>query len=260
SFKVYAFFRGLARDLKPGAYELNPAMSGGEILRVLVHADRRAVTIRVPEGSSSYAIDTLLSDAGVLPRGSFAAQAAREKLEGKLFPDTYRLFTRSTPSEVADVFLENFDEKAMPALPRDPEAAHRALVLASLVEREVPDFEERRLVAGIFLKRLEQRVPLQVDASFCYIKEQRAFLAGARPGSCLPLTELDLKVDSPYNTYLYRGLPPGPIGSPGRGALEAVLSPRRSSYWYYLSDPASKKTIFAVTLDEHAKNKLRYLE
>ena len=79
-------------------------------------------------------------------------------------------------------------------------------------------------------------------------------------GACHPITASDLKIDSPYNTYLYAGLPPGPIGSPGREAIQAALTPLDSPYWFYLSDPLTKKTIFSVTLEEHAANRAKYLK
>jgi UPF0755 protein len=93
---------------------------------------------------------------------------------------------------------------------------------------------------------------LQVDATICYIKAQQG-------QGCLPIMKSDKTIDSPYNTYLYRGLPTGPIGSPGSSALSAAANPATSSYWYYISDPKTDETIFARTLDEHNQNIVKYL-
>jgi UPF0755 protein len=129
-------------------------------------------------------------------------------------------------------------------------------VLASLVEREVPLAEDQRRVAGILEKRLAVGMPLQVDATICHIKKIRA---GSSVG-CYPLSPLDFAVDSPYNTYLHMGLPPQPIGNPGIQAIMAVLDPLPSRYWYYLSDPATGKTVWSETLDEQEANRVKYLK
>ena len=121
--------------------------------------------------------------------------------------------------------------------------------MASLIEREVPDSDERRIVAGILWKRIENGIPLQVDATICYIKS----------GPCLPITEEDKDRDSLYNTYRYLGLPPAPISNPGADAIEASKNPEDSPYWYYISDPETNQTIFAQTLDEHNRNVVKYL-
>src|SRR3989344_6352885 len=127
---------------------------------------------------------------------------------------------------------------------------YKVLTIASMLEKEVPHFEDRKIVAGIFEKRLEAGWPLQVYAALCYKK----------PGKCHPLGALDLKRDSPYNTYLYKGLPPTPISNPGLEAIKAALAPQKSSNWFYLSDPETGNTVFAETLDEHNKNRPHYLK
>ena len=96
-------------------------------------------------------------------------------------------------------------------------------------------------------------MPLQVDATIVYIKCQGQFL------DCPPARDADYKADSPYNTYLYSGLPSGPISNPSAKTIEAAANPVKSDYWYYLSDPKTQKTIFSKTLDEHNKNRYKYL-
>ena len=133
------------------------------------------------------------------------------------------------------------------------ENSFEALVKA-VVEKEVPNMEDRRIVAGIIYRRLAIGMPLQIDATICYIKE-----VANKTSTCYPLSDFDFKVDSPYNTYLYRGVPAGAISNPGISAIEAVINPVKTSYLFYLSDPVTKKTIFSETLDRHAQNRVKYL-
>ena len=126
------------------------------------------------------------------------------------------------------------------------------LTLASLVQKEIKDPYEMRIAAGILKKRLEAGIPLQIDATLCYLKEIEG-------NGCLPITQADKTVDSPYNTYLYRGLPPGPISNPGLDAIRATLNPANSPYLYYVSDPKTGRTVFGKTLDEHNQNVIKYL-
>ena len=154
----------------------------------------------------------------------------------------------STTSTVITTLLNNFNVKALPQFsPKDD--IYKTLVLASILEREVIGLEDKKIVAGILLKRLGSGWPLQADATICYVK----------PGVCHPITTLDLKIDSPYNTYLYKGLPPTPIGNPGTESIEAALHPKTSPYWFYITDPKTRKTIFARTLDEHTANRVKFL-
>ncbi len=257
AFKVFSVVSGAAPRLKPGNYLLSPASSTVEIISELTAGAHREVEVRIPDGASVYLIDKILSDAGVLPAGEFWGYvfSLPEKAEGKLFPDTYRFFLESSPEEVFRKMNENFREKALPVLENGPEKMEENLILASLLEKEVPDGDERRVVAGILRKRLTAGIPLQVDATVCYVKQRlnQSYVP------CYPLTDSDLKIDSAYNTYLAKGLPPGPIGSPGLEAIRAAMEPVESPYWFYLSDPATGKTIFAKTLEEHAANRARYL-
>jgi len=212
------------------------------------------VTVTIPEGITSLEIDEILADAGVTETGQLAAISARDSLEGYLFPDTYR-FHRDTPAaEAVSRLTANFELKAVPIIGSDTEASRRAVIVASILEREVRDPADQRIVAGIIGKRMEAGIPLQVDATLCYVKRLES---GSE--SCYPITRVDLTNPSPYNTYLYRGLPPGPIGNPGASALSASIDPQPSPYWFYLSDPATSRTIFSSTNDEHEANKDRYL-
>ena len=256
AFEALAIFTGAARKLQPGVYRLNSAMTAPEILRELTSGSHREATVTIPEGSSMYDIEKVLSDSDVVVPGNFVQVAQKEDLEGKLFPDTYRFFTDSSAEEVLAKLAENFRVKAETLLVLKPEDKKINLILASLIQNEVPNTEDQKIVAGILKKRLVAGMPLQVDATICYIKEVRSYPHGQ---NCYPLTPLDFKIDSPYNTYLNRGWPAGPIGNPGLDAIKAAINPRSSPYWFYLSDPRTKKTIFARTFDEHNLNRAKYL-
>lgn len=247
-FYLYAFSSGSAQKLKPGHYLLDSAMGNKEIIAKFVRGSEDGEFV-ITEGSTLADIDTLLSAGGVFGEGEFVAYAQKIgfPLEGYMFPDTYRFFIPSDPEEVAAKMRHAFNANALSLLPEDK--AYETLVLASILEREVPDFTDRKIVAGILLKRLEAGWPLQVDATLCYVK--------SRP--CYPLVTADFENDSPYNTYKYKGFPPTPIGNPGIEAIKAATSPLDSPYWFYLSDPKTRQTIFSKTLDEHNQNRVRYL-
>jgi len=255
AFEFLAIFTGNAGKLKPGIYELNGGMSVAEVLGELVSGVHKEVTVMIPEGASVYDVDRILSGAGVISSGGLVAVNSKNRIEGKLFPDTYIFFTGSDVEDVVGKLLANFKVKVASLL-GDNADAETSLIPASLVEKEVPEYKDRQIVAGIIMKRLKTNIPLQIDATICYAKAASAY---PDVSPCYPLSPLDFKIDSPYNTYLHSGLPPGPIGNPGLPAINAVLSPKSSPYWYYLSDPETHKTIFSRTLDEQEQNRVKYL-
>jgi UPF0755 protein len=254
AFEIYAVLAGTARGLKPGRYNVSPAQSGAEISNILAAGPETETTVTIPEGFTSMDIDWVLSEAGVVKQGEFLKLVLERGLEGRLFPDTYRFYYNSDPEVVLKKFSAEFDRRAAPLLAGDPANIERNLILASILEKEVPDLEDRKIVAGLLIKRVKIGMPLQVDASICYAKE---LLNPEEP--CEPLTKLDKKIASPYNTYLHSGWPPGAITNPGILAIEAALHPKDSPYWYYLSEPKEGKTIFAKSIDEQVMNQLKYL-
>ncbi len=257
TFELLSLLTGSATKLKPGTYELNSGMTSLDILREIVAGSHREVEVRIPEGATVYEIDNMLSGAGVIKKGSLVAFNASSAVEGTLFPDTYKFFTDSNPRDVAQKCKENFAAKvASSSVDVNTDKGKTDLILASIVEKEVPGIEDQKTVAGILKKRLKARIPLQVDATVCYVKEAASFPV-LRP--CYPLTPLDFKIDSAYNTYLRLGLPPGPIGNPGIQAITAVLQAESSPYWFYLSEQKSGRTIYSRTLDEQSTNRRKYL-
>jgi UPF0755 protein len=255
-FVLFSFVTGQARTLQPGEYLLSSASSTPQIIAALGTGVSRDVAVTIPEGSSIYDIDRLLSDADIVQKGSLISYAEAHALEGQLFPDTYAFFKHSTVPDVVTKLTQNFTAKTSPLLQANPEHFKENLILASILEVEVPDAHDRQIVAGILNKRILKKMPLQVDATVCYVKKQLK----KEDTPCYPLTPLDFKIDSPYNTYLYRGLPPGPISNPGLLALEAATQPLASPYWFYLSDPRTKKTFFSATLAEQEAHRATYLQ
>lgn len=258
AFKALSVLTDTATRLKPGRYHLASDLSSIQVLDTLVAGSVPEVEVRIPEGASVYRVDAILAEAGIIRAGSLIDYAAstRPSIEGRLFPDRYRFFEGSEVVSVVRRMYDRFLEKAAPLLPADANEAQRILTLASILEGEVPDYEERRIVAGVLEKRVAEGMPLQVDATICYLKQVRA----QEYVKCLPITRLDLDAESPYNTYLNKGWPVGPIGSPGAEAIRAAQDPSPSPYWFYVSDPNTRKTVFARTLDEHRMNRVKYLE
>ena len=206
-------------------------------------------TVTIPEGWVVDDINELLKNEGVLVDGKLPSD-----LEGYLFPDTYEFFLDSSVEVVQNRFEENFQAKVGSLnLSLNEEELKDIITMASLIEKEIIDPKEMRIASGVLWKRMGAGIALQVDATICYIKAQQG------EDSCIPITKSDKQIDSLYNTYLYRGLPPGPIGSPGIDAIKAAADPAQSPYWYYISEQETGRTIFARTLDEHNDNIVKYL-
>jgi UPF0755 protein len=256
SFDIFSLLDGKSFKLKPGLYRLDPGMDVPTVVSAISGSGAGEAMVTIPEGSNIYDIDRILSAALVIHSGALIDFTSDGNLEGKLFPDTYQFYTNANVQDVVQELMDTFNEKAQPLFTADPGNEEKDLIIASILEKEVPDLPDQEIVAGIILKRLATGIPLDIDATVCYAKFQENPTSTA---GC-SLTPLDFKIDSPYNTYLYKGLPPGPIGNPGISAITAALDPQSSSYLYYLSDPKTGKTIFAKTLDEQNENKVKYLE
>ncbi len=263
SFDIFSLIDGRAFTLKPGLYKLYPSMDTPQILSALSGGGAGEAMVTIPEGSTIFDIDRILANALVIRPGALINSTSAQNLEGRLFPDTYQFYTNENVADVVTEMADNFNIKAGPLLAAAPANATRTLIIASIVQEEVPDLADQKLVAGIIVKRLSLGMPLDIDATVCYAKllvsQSSSSQVDQVPQAC-SLSALDLKIDSPYNTYLNKGLPPGPIGNPGTIAITAALHPQSSPYLYYLTDPATGKTIFAKTLDEQNQNRVKYIE
>lgn len=209
-----------------------------------------AVRVTVPEGLSNKEIQNLLVK--IFPQFDVATfERAAQGQEGFLFPDTYFFSSKITPTEIVARMKANFDKKIKPlegSIETSKHSLREIIIMASLLEKEAANDEDRVLVSGILWKRIDQSMPLQVDATFVYLLGKKSS----------ELTQADLRIKSGYNTYRNKGLPLGPIGNPGISSIRAALNPKVSSYLYYLAD-ANGVTHYAKTFDEHKANKEKYL-
>ncbi len=262
-FVFYSLMSGNFSRFQPGAYSIPPLLDIRDIISRLVQGPAEVEVVIVP-GMTLAEIDRLLTEEGVLDDDMLAdvessALARRlaflgtaSTLEGFLMPDTYRFYLSSTPQAVAETMLENFARKTEKLLGNRSDVT-KIVTVASMIEKEVVFDQDKPLVAGIIYNRLAINMPLQIDAAVVYGICGGAFL------NCPPLTRGNFAADTPYNTYLYKGLPPTPISNPSVGSIEAAAHPRTTSYFYYLSDRATKKTYFSTTLEEHNEKRARYL-
>ncbi|GAI96079.1 unnamed protein product, partial [marine sediment metagenome] len=185
----------------------------------------------------------------------FSAISTDVSLEGYLFPDSYHLPQGLEEKEILSIFIDNFVSKIENDLFFDIKEQKRSfyeiLTMASLLEKEVRKETDKRMVADILWRRLNTDFPLQVDATICYA-EYESFKKCS-------LTRALFKLDSPYNTYIYKGLPPTPINNPGIESMQAALNPLANDYWYYMTDRETGKTIFSETFEEHLESRRKYL-
>jgi len=267
AFKVYVQIRGESGKIKAGEYNIKKNLTLSEIVEILLRGPSE-VWITIPEGLRREEIALRFADGLEKTNGErkvflseFLSQTKTK--EGYLFPDTY-LFPRDIDAGgVVSVMLQNF-EKRTAELNKDINSnkygVNQVLTIASLVEREVLFNDERPVVAGILLKRFESGWPLQVDAAVQYaIANLKCDIMNANCKTWWPvLTKEDIKIDSPYNTYKYRSLPPTPISNPGVLSIKAVLHPQETNYWYYLHDK-NGHIHYAKTLEEHNLNVRKYL-
>jgi UPF0755 protein len=182
-----------------------------------------------------------------------AGKPKNVSLEGYLFPDTYEVREDETAKEVVAKILSNFDRKVskdiLSKIKNQGKTLYQVLIMASVLEKEVKGFEDKKIVAGILWKRLRNGWKLQVDSTLTYITNRKS----------LELTKDDLTVNSPYNTYKHYGLPPSPICNPGLDSIKAAVSYKDSPYWFYLTTKDGK-TVFSRTLREHNYNRWKYLK
>lgn len=246
---------GLGNKIQAGEYQLNSSMSAEEIAKELTHGTSD-VWLTIPEGLRT---EEILEIVGVkLAVKKEALDSEREKWrrdEGYLFPDTYRIPKSASLEEMRKIMKNNFDQKVANLKTISTLTPEQTVILASIVEKEAKLDEDRPIVAGILIKRFRQDWPLEADATTQYALgydfENKIWWRKS-------LTTENLKIDSPYNTRRYKGLPPGPICSPGLAALEAVLNSAKTDYWFYLSDKTGKMH-YAKTLEEHNSNIAKYL-
>lgn len=267
-FYFYVLLTGKENNLKAGYYLFSVKDNFITIARKLIYGDNYKIKITFPEGSSLKDIEKKLNESGFVFKtgiGDFSIKDFKEDfnflsdapdkatLEGYLFPDTYFFNPNMTEQEIVKVFLENFDKKFTDDMRTEAKKQNKKIfnivTMASVIEKEVITQEDKKLVSGIFWERIRIGQPLQSCATTAYIlgvnKKQYSYE--------------DTRVPSPYNTYLNRGLPVGPISNPGIESIISSLYPKISDYLYYLSTPEGK-TVFSKTYEEHNIAKAKYLQ
>lgn len=253
-FRVSLKFLGGNRYLQAGEYKFGPDMSMQDIVAAMQEGQTVQYQFTIPECTTSFEIMNILNDIELL-----SGELSSPPPEGTLFPDTYNYIRGESRASVVsrmqeimkDVLAQSWAARKISGkylnTPQD------ALILASIVEKEAGDPKERRRVAGLFMNRLERGMRLQSDPTVIYgIIDGRPKTGGMGPLGRRILRK-DLEFDSPYNTYIHTGLPPGPICNPGQASIEAVLDPEDHDYIYMVADGTGGHA-FAKTLRAHNNN------
>ena len=267
-FYYYAWKNKLRGSLKAGKYAVPPNSTIADIVYRIFSGDalvekKKQIKITFPEGWMAKQMAQRLNKNN-LPGDDFLkltqnpTEELYEKypflpkgksLEGYLFPDTYFFLADTTAIDIVEKMLDNFNKKVVigrgEAIKQTGKTLDEIIILASIVEGEVPIGGERNVIAGIFQNRLDVGMALQSDATIDYIKGTPE----------IKHTKEDISIDSPYNTYMYPGLPPGPINNPSLEAIDAVIAPADTDYMYFLNNAKTGETVFSKTLDEHNVNK-----
>ena len=283
-FKLYADISDADEDIDPGIYDLNTRYDYHALVNMMSTSSSRTVVegVLIPEGYSCRQIFALLEEKRICTAQDLAAYAANGDLkdywflenvergqeyclEGFLFPDTYDFYKNSTPREVLEKLLDNFDRRFDEEMRAQIETLNANVVtsgnygvrevaiVASLIEKEAAAPSEAPTIAGVIYNRLFrwEGTPayLNIDASIVYALNGKS-----------DLTREDLQVDSPYNTYTRTGLTPTPISNPGLSSLRAALNPEFHNYYYYVLNPETGMHTFSTTYEEHSANVAAYAE
>lgn len=262
AFKFTVLRLGLSNKIQAGSFSLSPNMTAGELAVSLTKAYAKQVRVTIPEGLRSEEINLILEKAfdGVKGNQYSSDQFATlsKKLEGRLFPNTYDFALDSNAQDVVNRLTSQFQTTIDP-LNISAERLNHVIIVASLLEREAASASEMPQIAGVIEKRLANGWPLQIDATVQYALASKT----CKKIDCTwwkeSLTRDDLALISPYNTYLNKGLPVGPIANPGKEALAAAAKPLASSAWFYLHDPKGG-IHFADSIEQHNQNICTYLK
>lgn len=275
AFRVLVALRGVGGELVAGEYEFDRGLPASEVIERLVKGETASRVVTIPEGLRKEEIGELLERRGVVSKQAFldalrdetayadipAVADARRGfgLEGFLFPATYGFYSDATAGDVVRQMLIAFDQQVAPEIGEGAGGLTpwQVVTLASIVEREARVPEERPLIASVFLNRLRLGIPLQADPTVQYALANDPANVDAFGYWKARLTVDDLGLDSTYNTYVYVGLPPGPICNPGLDAIRAVLRPAQTNYLFFVAKPDGSHA-FAETLEEHKRNVAQY--
>jgi len=268
-FRFYVLASLQHSSLKAGEYNLSPRMSIYQIAKKIATGDVIKDNVVILEGWDKKDIAKYLETKGICKQDYFLSLIKKDysdefdflsdkpqklDLEGYLFPDTYEISKGETCEDIVNLMLANFGKKLTPELRAEivkdskgtPKSIFDVVTMASMIEKEVRGLDDKKVVSGILWKRIAVGMPLQLDCTVNYITDRND------PSVSIKHT----KIDSPYNTYMYPGLPKGPISSPGINSIIAAIYPKKTSYWYWLSDGI---THFSETLAQHNNARAIYL-
>ena len=267
----YLWKAGELHKIVSGAYAFSPGLKIPEIAEIITGGEvaNERIELTFPEGWTAKQMAERINANG-LPGDDFLALEknpsqtlidnypiikdipAGQSLEGYLFPDTYYFAKDATAEDIISKMLEDFSQKVTPdmlaQISAQNKTLHSVITMASIVEGEVKTDSDRKIVAGIFWKRIASGQRLESDATLEYILQTNELQHSAE----------ETQIDSPYNTYRYAGLPPGPVSNPSLSSIVAAIYPTDSPYNYFLTDPKTGNTIYAQTFDEHVANKAKY--
>lgn len=261
AFELVRFWK--RGTLRAGEYRFDHPATVSEIYSRIARGDVFTRTVTIPEGSTIFDIAARMEQAGFGPRKDFLDAAAQQislvadldpgatSLEGYLFPDTYHLARKATPAQICATMVRRF--RAIAAQLGLDHHVHNVVTLASVVERETAVDSERPMVASVFENRLAKDMPLMTDPAVIYGLEREGRWRGV-------IYKSDLAHDTAYNTYLHRGLPPGPIANPGVKSLRAAMDPAHTEYLYFVAAGANPQghSLFSATLKDQSHNVAGY--
>ncbi len=261
-FRLYSRLRGTAKDLKPGEYAFRVNMSYSDVVAILSKGPKILITrVTIPEGKTVNETAQIFERIAGIPASAFLAETTNgahttpilpkgsRNLQGVLFPKTYDLEQGTTPGEIVDIMLRQFEKETVP-LDVSARAAklgitpYQAIIIASMIEREAKVPKDRPKISRVIYNRLARHMRLQIDATVQYAIYRKT---GAYK---IPLLQTDYAFPSPYNTYLIDGLPPAPIASPGLASIEAALNPAAGNWLYYVLINDKGEHAFADTYAE----------
>ncbi|NTU69722.1 endolytic transglycosylase MltG [bacterium] len=261
---LYLKVSGYGNKLKSGTFLLDISNSPVKNIEIIVSGETALKKLTFLEGWTKVDMAEYLNEKGIVSKQDYL-DATNKKwdysflegesdLEGYLYPDTYYVKYNADADTIIKAQLDNFDKKLTQTMRDDIKSQGRTIkdvvILASIVEREVTKDNDRKIVAGIFLSRIKEGMPLQSDATVNYVTGE----SKASP------TYEETRKASPYNTYLNKGLTPGPISNPSISSITSSVYPEYTDYRYYLNRQDTLETIFSVTYDEHLENKQKYLK
>jgi UPF0755 protein len=236
-FRYYSLLSD--KNIMPGIYYFHQNMNMDEILDILGEGRISEKRVTIPEGWRREQIAELLASAGIVDKDDFISHT--KDLEGYLFPDTYQFGMDNVLLEVINKFINNFNTQTA-----DLNLSDDDVILASIVEREARHDTDRHKIAGVYTNRLNIGMKLDADPTVQYVN-----------GNWDPPKVSDLRIDSLYNTYIYRGLPPSAICNPGLKSIHAVLSPQQHDYYFFFN-LRDGTTIYSKTYQEHKANIEKY--